>query len=484
MKQKQRSLLGAAVLFAVLVAVGSAALWVKKDDLDKEEAREKESRPFAFDKEKVAILRLEKAGQLVVEAAREGSGEPWKLVRPIQTDADQQAVTALIERLSELKQKKDLGTSVEAKQAGLEPPRLRLTVLTEDKKEQALELGAENPFDASLFFRRSGEKSTGTTDAAQFANFDKSLFDLRDKRVAHLADDAVVTGFTIGNQEPYTLTKQGLAWKLTGPGHETFEDADQANAERILGSIKNLRAVAIAAEVADAAALKKFGLGGSAKVVIELTLAAEGTGEPRRRIVTLGQPKAEAGQTAVNAYAKRDDAGTIFEVEPSLVKNLEQTWFSLRDKAVLKFDREEVRSLEIAAPDAGRIVVTRSKEGGKDGGAAEEKFAVVEPRSGVAKKFKVTGTLLGLAGLKAAAFVEEAKPAATYGLDKPRTYALRGDAGKLLARLKIGRAVPGNDKRVYASAEAGPVVEVDRTAIDDLAKTPGDVLEPAAQAPQ
>lgn len=479
MKQTQKSLLGAAVLFAVLIAVGSAALWVKKDDLDKEEAKEKEAKPFSFDKEKATLLRLEKAGQLLAEASREGSGKPWRIVRPVQTDADQQAVTALIDRLSELKQRKDLGASVEGKQAGLEPPRLRLTVQTEDKKEHGLELGAENPFDASLFFRRTGEKATGTTDAAQFANFDKSLFDLRDKRVARLADDAVVTGFTVGNEEPYTLTRQGAAWKLTGPGHETFEAADQANADRILGSIRNLRAVGVAAEVADAAALKKFGLDESAKAVIELTLAAEGAGAPKRRIVTIGQPKPEAGQIAVKAYARRDDAGTIFEIEPGLLKNLEQTWFALQDKAVLKFDREEVRSLEIAAPDAGRIVVSRSKEAGKDGGAAEEKFAVVEPRAGVAKAFKISGTLLGLAGLKAAAFVEDAKAAAAYGLDKPRTYTLRGGGEKVLARLKLGSAVPGNGQRVYAQSEAGPVVEVDKTAIDDLAKTPGDVLEPA-----
>ena len=480
MKQTQKTLLGAGVLFAVLVVVGGAALWVKKDDLDKEEAKEKEARLVTVDKQKVRTLRLEKAGQLVAEASREADGKPWKLSKPVQTDADQSAVNALLDRLADLKQKKDLGSDVDAKQSGLAVPRVKIAAVLDDKQEQAIELGAENPFDSSLYVRKAGEKNVGITDGQQFANFDKSLFDLRDKSVAHLEPGAEVGGFTIGNEDPYTLTKQGTVWKLTGPGHEQFEDADQAGANRTLDSIRNLRATGVAAETADAAALKKYGLDESAKDVIELTLGPASAKDAKRRIVTIGQPKPEAGQVAVKTFAKRDDAPTVFEIDNNLVKDLQKTWFDLQDKTVVKFDREQVRALEIDAPGAGRIVVSRSKDAAPDAGVAEEKFAIVEPVSGVAKKAKVTGTLLGLAGLKAAAFVEDSKGPSVYGLDKARSYTLKGEAGKVLARLRIGHAVPKNDKRVYVQADGGPVVEVEKATVDDLAKTPGEVLEPAA----
>ena len=61
MKQTQKSLLSAAVLLVVVGAVGGAALWVKKDEAQKEEKKEKEAKLFSFEKAKVRTVRLEMA---------------------------------------------------------------------------------------------------------------------------------------------------------------------------------------------------------------------------------------------------------------------------------------------------------------------------------------------------------------------------------------------------------------------------------------
>jgi hypothetical protein len=131
------------------------------------------------------------------------------------------------------------------------------------------------------------------------------------------------------------------------------------------------------------------------------------------------------------------------------------------------------------------VVVSRSKES-KDGGTAEEKFAVEAPASGSAKRWKLSSALYSLANLKAAAFTGTPKDLAKYGLDKARTYTVVGQDGKPAARVKIGGPVPKNDKRVYAMAEGGDkVVEIEKATADELPKTLEDVLDtppPAANA--
>lgn len=483
MKQTQKSLLTAGVLAGVALLVAVAAALVRKEDIQKEEAKDKEEKLFVLDKAKVRKLRLEKAGAVVAAAAREADGKPWKLVQPVQADADDGAISALVDKLEGLKQKKDLGKEGDPKQLGLEPPGFKIAVSGDDGKEQALEIGADNPFDSTLYVRKAGEPTVRIIDGFHKAAFEKTTFDLRDKRVARLDETAEIRGVSVTNEEPYTFTKDGAGWKLTGPGHETAEPGDSGAVDRIIASLRSLRATGIASETADAGSLNKFGLDERNEAVVELTLAPAGSSkETVRRVVTLGQPKPEKGQIAVKTYALRDGAGPIYEIESTLVKDLKKSWFDVQDKTVVRLDREQVRMLEIEAPGAGKIAVSRSKEAGKDGGVGEEKFAVVAPASGAAKRWKISSALFGLAGLKAVAFVGPSKDLAKFGLDKPLTYTALGEGGKVLARVQIGKAVPKNVKRLYARAQGGQIVEIEKGTADDLPKTLDDVLEapPAA----
>jgi hypothetical protein len=485
-KQTQKSMLGALLLLLVAGGVVSVALWVNRDAQREEEKKEKEAKLFSFDKARVRRVRLEKAGKLVAEAVREGEGKPWALAQPVQADADQGNLDAIVAKLLELKQKKDLGADTDPKQPGLDEPRFKVEVALEDKSTEGLEVGADNPFDSSLYLRKLGEKTVRIVDGFHKAPFDKSAFDLRDKRVLHLDEGAEVRAFSVIGEEPYTLVKDAGAWRLTGPGNEIPEPADANTADRVVAALKGLRATGIAAESADAAALKKYGLDNRAKVVVELNqIAAAGAKDTYQRTLTIGQPAPEKGQLATKTYARRGDAPAVFEIDSQILKDLKKSWFELQDKTVARFDREQVRALEIESPGAAKIVVSRNKDAA-DGGAAEEKFAVEAPASGAAKRQKVSSALYALANLKAAAFAGDTPKSAAgllkYGLDKPRIFSALGEGGKVLARIKIGGAAK-DDKRVYALAEGGErVVEVEKAAVNELPKTLDDVLEalPAA----
>ena len=264
MKQTTKTLVGLLVLLLVAGAVGGVAVWTGRDEQKKAEAREKSEKLFAFDKAQAKELRLSKEGQLVARLVKAEKG--WKLVQPVEAPGDDTAVDSLLGSLSSLKQKKDLEGEKDLKVYGLDQPRLEAVVKLEDGKEQGLQIGVDNSFDNTLYAKRVGDDTVRVIDSWQKSNLDKSAFDLRDKRVAHLDDAAEVKSIAVaGVKAPYTLTKEGAAWKVNGAA------ADGPVADGVVNAVKRLRATAVAAE--KPASLKEYGLD-KAKASAKLSIAA------------------------------------------------------------------------------------------------------------------------------------------------------------------------------------------------------------------
>jgi hypothetical protein len=467
MKQTTKTLLGLFALVAVAGAVAGAALWAGKDEEKKAEQKEKSEKLFDFDKAKVKSLRLTKDGKLVAALAKDGA---WKIAEPLQAEGDDQTVNGLLDQLTTLKQRKDLGEEKDGKSYGLEQPALALTVKLEDGKEQGLQVGVDNTFDNSLYVRKLGDSTIRVVDGFHKSSFDKSLFDLREKKVAHLDDGAEVRRIEVsGIKTPYLLEKDGGKWKYAGA------EADSAAADRIQSSIKQIRATAIAAE--KAAKLSEYGLD-KPKVTVKLGIGAAGGKDTLTRTLSFGQPV--KGGAAMKTYAKRDDSPVVYEVEAQVLKDLDKQPFDLQDKALVHADREAVRRIVFAGP-AGKIEITRSKEPLPDGGAGEETFAVVAPEKGAAKKWKISSALYSVVGLRAAAFEGPVpKDLAKYGLDKPKAVTLLGEKDKVLARVRIGAEKEG--KRYLLADGVDKLVRVEKSTVDDLPWTLNDALEtpPAA----
>jgi hypothetical protein len=478
MKQTTRSLLTTLVVLVVAGAIGGAALWVTRDTEKKAQQKEKSAKLFdGFDKAKARKIKLLRDGKLVAALTRADAGAPWKIAEPVAADTDATTVDTMLNAVGDFKQKSDLGDA-DLKQYGLDHPNTVVTVTMDDGKEQTLEIGETNPFDSSVYVRKAAEKTVRIADGWEKAPFEKQLLDLRDKRVLHLDDSADVRRIEVAGTSPaYKLEKEGTSWKLLAPQQGA---ADASTADRVASVLKSLRATAIPAERAEGGALKQYGLS-PAKITVQLTVAAPGGKDTYRRTLLLGQPVASRGHhqdgvpTAnVKTYAKRDDAPTVFEVDQQILKDLQKDVFDLQDKSLVHANREDVKKIVFEQPGSPRIVVERKREQPKDGGFADETFTVLEPKQGPAKKWKVSGALYSITGLRASAFA--AKPDAS-AFNQARTISLLGDGDKVLAAVRIG-AETKNGKRRYASSDAQRrVAEIEKSTADDLPKTVDDVLE-------
>src|SRR5205814_5883295 len=163
-------------------------------------------------------------------------------------------------------------------------------------------------------------------------------------------------------------------------------------------------------------------------------------------------------------FAKRNDEKKVFLIPAFQETTLNRRTFDLREKVLLKFDREKVDSLEVSA--GGKTLVV-AKEGGE--------WKITKPVQTRADFGTVEGLVGRLQTVQMKSIVtDEAKPAdlKQYGLDKPDATA-NLNVGSARATLLLAGKAP--DNTVYARDASKPaVVTVEGALLDELKKGADD----------
>jgi uncharacterized protein DUF4340 len=243
-----------------------------------------------------------------------------------------------------------------------------------------------------------------------------------------------------------TVEKKGGEWQLTQP---VSAKADEG---AVSGIASNLSTLEMQRVVDDQASdFKQYGLDPPRIDIVFKTGAQE-------RKLAVGQKT----PTGTDLYARVPGSPRVFLISSFLDTTLNKSTFDLRDKTILKFDREKVGHLEIATPDQTIVFV---KEG-----ADWRITAPIDARADF-------GTIEGIIGklnttqMKALPAPQGGDPK-EYGLDKPAV-TVRLSAGSATAALEFGKeATQGS---LYARDLSRPMVfTVESLIVDDLKKKPDD----------
>jgi hypothetical protein len=473
MSKQTKSLVSMLALLGLGGAGAAVAYFgVYRADEAEQAKKEADSQAFTFEKGDVKKLSVTAKGQ-TTELEKDGEG--WKITAPVQARADRNAVDPIVDKMSDLKAKSTIADDHKtAAEFGLDKPSFVAKLTLADGRTLELQVGLENSFDQSLYFAKAGDEHVYLGDSGLKYPLDKGLFDLRDKALVTHDDKDVETFGAETSGAAWAVERAGEGWHLTAPAADA---ADKAVVEGVLAKVKGARAKAFLAENAPtgAAELKPYGLDRPAAT------ATFGLGKDRaKKTLQIGEVEQNG---AKKAYARLLEGGPLMEIDDALVKDLAKTLAELQDKTVAGFDREQVRSLEIAPAEGAKLVVTRTKEKDAQGGETE-KFAV-DGATEKLKTWKLSSALYTLSSLKGTAIVEEnAKDLARFGLDRPTaTYTVTGEGGAPLAKLLLGAT---NGTKVYAAkAGATRVYEVEKTTVGDLPLKKEDVLDlpPPAPAP-
>jgi hypothetical protein len=219
--------------------------------------------PFKPDQLDSIILRRGKES-IALEKGRDAGSRAWEIVSPLHASTDAFALSGLTRKLSELKFERLItGNAKDLAEFGLDKPALKITYKA-GKHEGMIALGSKSPISYGVYATTGEGKKVYVIAGSDKQELDKSLFDLRDKKLLTLETDKVNRVIIEGRTTKWILNRKDDRWFLEGD--ESLK-IDREKVETFVRPI--VWAEALSFEKEEAVDLKPYGLDiPSAQVVL------------------------------------------------------------------------------------------------------------------------------------------------------------------------------------------------------------------------
>ena len=243
--------------------------------------------------------------------------------------------------------------------------------------------------------------------------------------------------------ETSLLRKSDAGWTMIEP---TQTNADPAEALGMAQAISGLERVRVVDE--NPKDLAQYGLENPA---VRIDFKAQGNVSGSLK---LGDKNATQGEL----YAQKNDEKPVFLVSSFHETTFNRKPFDLRDKKILRFDRDKVDAIAMVR---GPSSIGLARDG--------TEWKIVKPGAARSDYSAVEGLLSRLSGSNMTKLIEtDVKDLAKYGLDKPVMTITLG-AGSSNTVLQIGKTENGE---TYAKDASRPLVfTLDSTMQDDVKKS-------------
>lgn len=268
------------------------------------------------------------------------------------------------------------------------------------------------------------------------------------KAVSVTADKIVALSVKPATGDETVLQKTDGTWRVVKPVEAS---ADESEVSGIATNLASLEVQQVVEE--NPRDLKQYGL---AEPKVDVGFKT-GSDKDFRHLL-IGDKTA----TGSDLYARLQNEKKVFLISAFLESTFNRSTFDLRDKTVLKFDRNKVDSVALASLDKS---VQMAKSG--------EEWSLTRPIEARADYGTVEGLIGRLQTAQMKSLVTaEPKDLKEYGLDKPEVSATLG-TGSARATLDIGKKSP--DGTLYARDAARPMVfTIEASLLDDLKKSADD----------
>jgi hypothetical protein len=243
------------------------------------------------------------------------------------------------------------------------------------------------------------------------------------------ADDIEEVQIQAANDTTH-LKKSGTTWSIVEP---VQADADAGELSSITSNLASFEVSRVVDE--KPADLKAFGL---EPARVDVRFKAKGNGAEHRVLIGDKTP------TGGDLYAKLPDSPRVFLVASYLEASFNKTTFALRDKAVLKVDRQKADGLELSS---GSTQLAFKKTG--------ESWSIVKPIAARADYAAVEGAIERLSSAQMQGLAENQNGTPKeYGFDAP-TATMTIRTGSSSATLTLGKT---ENAVVFAKDASRPIV--------------------------
>lgn len=246
--------------------------------------------------------------------------------------------------------------------------------------------------------------------------------------------------------ETVQLVKGSEGWRLVAP---QSVKADASEVDALLSGLESLEVDEVVSEAPGD--LAPYGL---AQPKTTVTVVREGSSDALRLL--LGEKTPDGG----GVYAKLPTAQRVFTVASWSTGSLDKKPFDLRDRSLLHVKRDEVKTLEVKAPQES-FALARDARG---------EWAFTRPVATRAGRWSVDGLLGVLEGLRMESVAaEDARDLRPYGLDKPRYRVVLGLADGTSRTLEVGGS-PEENKHHAREGGSRLVAVIPNAVVEDLGK--------------
>jgi hypothetical protein len=210
---------GLYVATAFLIIIGGLWYWSQYHKPSEETTKSSTETPPAIlklDKSSIAAIQLIKTGSPNIRLDK--AGAEWEIDAPKQLRADQAAVSSLVGVLSSLNSERlveDKASNLA--QYGLDPPALLVEVWEKDNKLHTLRIGDNTPTGNAVYAMLEGDPRVFTVASYTKTSLDKSLNDLRDKRLITLAPDKISRVEFIRKGQDIEFGRNQDEWQILKP---------------------------------------------------------------------------------------------------------------------------------------------------------------------------------------------------------------------------------------------------------------------------
>jgi hypothetical protein len=432
------------LIAVVLLAVLGGGIWYsnKRQALkDKEPAAGAGPKIVSIAEDRFREIHLLKAGADPIVLRRD-SGK-WAIIAPEAFPADPEAAATLASSLSSLSADKTVEDSpIDLPGFGLGSPFLLVQVIEKDGKRVELSIGDDTPANSGAYARVSGDPHVYTVASFVKTSLDKSVNDLRDKRLL-IFDAEKLTRLKLAGKGPaIVFGRNGQnEWQIVEPRPLR---ADSGQVDVLLGKLRDAK-MDLAADSEEAA--KKF----KTASTVGLALVTDSSGAQAMEI---------RKDKDNNYYARSSNGPNVYKVAADIGEAMNKGLDDFRNRKLFDFDFSDPSKLDITNGAAAPI--TYAKSGDK---------WLAGPRT--VDSEGVQNLIDKLRDLTATKFAEQ-------GGQTVFEAGVVSNGGKRTERVIVGK----RGEEYFAQREGEPsIYELDAKAVEGLEKAAHDVKD-AAPAPK
>jgi Domain of unknown function (DUF4340) len=426
----------------VLLALGGTLYWSEHRKPASEAAKAAADTPPTILKlEEAAITRLElkkkDAERIVLAKSTSGT---WQITQPRPFNADQSAVSSTISTLSSLNSQRLVEDKAsDLKQYGLDHSAVEVDVTEKDNQTQRLLLGDETPAGSAVYAMVVGDPRVFTMASYNKTSIDKSLNDLRDKRLLTVSADKISRFELTTKSQGIEFGRNKDEWQILKPRPLR---ADSVQVDELVGKLTDARM--------DLAGSNKDPKEAASAFARAMTVATAKVTDQS------GTQELQVRRNKDTYFARSSVVDGVYTVASSLGEALDRKLDDFRNKKLFDFGFNDPSKIELHNGSKAYFLT----KGGPDWWSNGKKMDAGTVQSYISN----------LRGFAASKFVES-------GFGHPAIeITVTSDDGKRVEKVSIGKS----GSSYIAKRENEPTLyQLDASAVDRLQKAADDI-KPAA----